>query len=222
MCFSAEASFGASAIILGIGIVAIKKSTNLPQKILSCIPLVFSVQQFAEGILWLSLSHPSLSKWNKIATYSFLVFAQVVWPILIPLSVMLLEKERKNKKILSAFLIFGIILSSVLSYCLLFYKAEASISCNHIRYDLYYPIHLKYSGIFYFIPTVIPPLISSVKRFRLFGIVIVLSYIISKIFYQYYLISVWCYFAAIISIIILFIIIKLNQEAKTIRGILPV
>ena len=57
MCFSAEASFGASAILLTIGVISLNKSVNVPQKVLSCIPFIFGVQQFSEGILWLSLYH---------------------------------------------------------------------------------------------------------------------------------------------------------------------
>ena len=214
MCFSAEASFGASAVLLTIGIISLNKSANVPQKVLSCIPIIFGVQQFAEGILWLSLYHANLASWNKIATYAFLIFAQVVWPIIVPLSVMLLEKGEKRRKILKAILVSGSIVSSYLLYCLLFYKVEANISCSHIRYDVYYPIHIQHLGIFYFVVTVTPSIISSIKRLRLLGVVIFVSYIITRIFYQYYLVSVWCYFAAIISVIALSVIIELNRVLK--------
>lgn len=220
MCFSAEASFGVSAIILTIGAVSIKKSSNLPQRVLSCIPFVFGIQQFAEGILWLSLTHTGLVKWSITSTYVFLVFAQVVWPILVPLSVMLLEKDKKNKKVLKGLLAMGIILGSYLLYCLMYYQVQSDVSCNHIVYAVYYPIRFKYSGIFYFIPTVIPPIISSIKRLRLLGIVIFISHIITRIFYEDYLISVWCYFAAIISVVVLAVTIQLNNQSKPASAIL--
>lgn len=222
MCFSAEASFGASAIILVIGIVSVKKSTTLPQKVLSCIPLFFSLQQFTEGVVWLSLSHPGFSHWDKIATYGFLLFAQVIWPVFLPFSVYLLEKDKNIKKIMAGLLVLGVIVSSVLFYSLLFYKVEANISCYHIQYDVNYPTHLKHAGIFYLIATIIPPIISSVKRLRLLGVSIFLSYIATKLLYENYLISVWCYFAAVISIVVVSVIIKLNRQPKTVPGVLPV
>ncbi len=214
MCFSAEASFGASAIISTIGIVSINKSTTIPQKVISCMPLIFGIQQFTEGILWLSLSYPAFSQWNNIATYAFLMFAQVVWPVFLPLSVLLLEKEKIQKNILIALLVSGILFSSYLTYCLIFYKAQASISCYHIRYEVDYPIRLKFSGIFYFIFTVFPLLLSGIKRLRLLGVVMLLSFFVTKIFYEYYLISVWCFMAAIISSIVLSAIIKLNSPPQ--------
>lgn len=89
MCFSAEASFGASVIIVSIGVVAVKKSTTVPQRIFALIPFIFGVQQFTEGILWRSLDHPGLSRWTNMSTYTFLFFAQVVWPIIALLSIQL-------------------------------------------------------------------------------------------------------------------------------------
>ena len=210
MCFSTEVSFGASAVLLTIGVVSIKKSANVPQKILSCVPLIFGLQQFSEGILWLSLSHPALAQWGQIATYAFLVLA-VVWPIVIPFSVLLLEKEQIKKNILAGLLVLGIIVSSYLLYCVLSYKAEAQISCYHIQYNMHYTKHFQHSGIFYFLPTVFSLIISSTKRLRLLGVVMFLSYVATRMFYENYLISVWCFFAAIISVIILSVIIKLNE-----------
>lgn len=145
--------------------------------------------------------------------YSYF-FAQVVWPIIVPLSVLLLEKDCNNRKPLRVILVIGLLVASYMAYCLVFYNVRASISCYHIQYDVYYPIQLKFSGIFYFIPTVIPPIISSIKRLRLLGVIILLSYIFTDIFYENYLVSVWCYFAAIISMVALSVIIQLNEIAR--------
>ncbi|MDR3680047.1 MAG: hypothetical protein P4L41_08785 [Flavipsychrobacter sp.] len=215
MCFSAEASFGASVILFAIGALSISKATTIPQKILASIPIIFGVQQFAEGILWLSLSHSSLAYWDKLATYAFLIFAQVVWPIIVPLSVMLLEKNKHNLKILKGLFALGILVGSYLTYCLLFYKVNASISCSHILYDQDFPTFIKHSGIFYLIATVVPPIVSSIKRLRLLGIIILVSYLITQFFYKDYLVSVWCFFAAIISVVVLSVIIRLNRNAAS-------
>lgn len=212
MCFSAGASFSASAIILTIGVVSMKRSTTIPQRVLSCIPLIFGIQQFTEGILWLSMSQAWLSPWKMMATYAFLIFAQVVWPTMVPLSVLLLENDRRNKRVLKGSLALGIIISAYLAYCLIFFNVSSSVSCYHIQYDVDYPKLFRYSGLLYFIVTVIPPIISTIKRLRLLGAIICLSYVITKIFYEDYFVSVWCYFAAIISIVVLSVVIKLNAD----------
>jgi len=216
MCFSPTASFGASAVLLTIGLISQKKAQTGAQHIFAGVPLIFAVQQFFEGILWLALMHTAYAQWEGLATYAFLIFAQVVWPVYVPLAIMLLEKEPVRRKILSYLLSIGILLAGYLAYCLKAYNVSAAIDGHHIRYSLDFPgANRWYSGIFYFIPTAISPFISGIKRIRWLGAVIVLSYLITRIFYQYYVISVWCYFAAIISLIVLAVIIKLATELES-------
>jgi hypothetical protein len=123
-----------------------------------------------------------------------------------------LEKDSKRKKILLAISIFGFLVAVYLAYCLLRFSFAASISGNHIFYDLGFKHNeFAYSGIFYFIPTVLPALISSTKYMVYFGLTILVSFIFSKVFYGDYVISVWCFFAAILSVIITFIISKADE-----------
>jgi len=213
MCFSAEASFSASAVILTIGAISLKKSTTTPQRVLSCIPIIFGSQQFSEGIEWLALTHPGMAPWDKVFSYVFLIFAAVIWPTVVPLAIWLLEKHPVVKKISGVLLVFGVIVSSLLAYTLIVFKVESFVSCSHIVYNIEYPDPLKHKGIFYFTAAVGPFLISTTKRVRLLGTTIFVSYLISQFFYKDYLISVWCFFAAIISVMVLSIIIKLNQTA---------
>lgn len=214
MCFSAEASFGASVIILSIGVVSLKKSRTVSQKIFSCIPLIFCVQQFTEGILWSSLSNPRLTNWVKPSTYIFLIFAQVVWPVIAPLSIRMLEADESRKKILNVILGTGIIVSCFLGYSLMVGRVQSTISCHHIQYDLDYPPYLTHLGIFYFMTTVISPIVSSIKKVRLLGFIILFSYVFTRLFYEKYLISVWCYFAALISLVVLSVILELNRTSQ--------
>ena len=60
MCFSASASFIASgglAALGGVSFVSAKKK----DKVLAVIPIMFSIQQFCEGIQWLYLNSGSSS-----------------------------------------------------------------------------------------------------------------------------------------------------------------
>lgn len=215
MCFSAEASFAAGTILLGIGVASMSKADSVPQKVLACIPLLFSIQQFDEGILWMTFSNPAYMHWQQISIYIFLLFAQVIWPTFVPLSILLIEKDPVRKKILRATLGTGILVSVYLLYCLISYDVTAAVSGHHIRYDLAFPYAQKwYSGIPYFIATVVSPLVSGNKKMRMIGMVIVVSYVIARFFYAEYLISIWCYFAAIISVIVLMVILELRKDSR--------
>ena len=64
MCFSAGASFGASAILGTIGIVTLKKAKTTNQIPFASIPLLFGAQQAAEGALWIGLSSGNNESWR--------------------------------------------------------------------------------------------------------------------------------------------------------------
>ena len=212
MCFSAPASFIASAGLLAVGIIAISKSRTTPQRILAAIPVIFSIQQFSEGILWLSLSQPVYSRWYTPAMYIFLFFAQVLWPTYVPLSILLLEENTLRRKILKVFLGTGMFISAYLLYCLFFYQVSATITSHHIYYDLHFPLGNKwFSGLLYIIAAVFSPFVSGHRQLRWLGVILLASYLFSRIFYADYIISVWCYFAAVLSIMILAIVYKLRK-----------
>src|SRR3954465_12212799 len=109
MCFTAEASFGASAVLLPTGLSCIRAAARrrpayLP---LAVIPVFFSLQQFAEGLVWggLSQDNPALV---LVASLAFLFFALVFWPCWLPLCVAFAESRRKVKQILAAGAILGL------------------------------------------------------------------------------------------------------------------
>jgi hypothetical protein len=215
MCFSAGASFGVSAILLAGGVIAIKKVQTSSQMPFALIPLIFSIQQFTEGIVWLSLMNSNYAGWHTISTNVFLTFAQVVWPAWVPLSIWMLEQDPKRKRILQFLLYSGIVVSMYMAYSMLFYPMHSMISRHHIRYDVDFPYHfLWFGGIYYFLSTVGPTFVSSIKKMPVIGGIILVSFIVSKLFFQEYAISIWCFFAAAISIMVLSIITTFQTSPK--------
>lgn len=208
MCFSASASFGAGVILSTIGVISLKQVKTSSQIPFASIPLIFAAQQISEGVLWLALPSSTNLILPTITTYIFLFFAQVVWPIWVPFSILKLEKNENKKKILRVLVGTGLMVSVVLAYCLLRYRVQASIMEYHISYQQDYPYALShYGGVFYIIATIAPPFFSSAKKMWALGFSILISYIITTIFYDDYLVSVWCFFASVIGIAV-FVIMK--------------
>ncbi len=217
MCFSAEASFSASVVLGIVGAITVKKVKEPSQLAFACIPFLFGFQQFCEGILWFSLTHKEYAFLQPISTYLFLIIAQIVWPTWVPFSIILLEKNQTRKKTLYIILALGILISIYLTYCFLFYDVQSEISNHHIKYTLNFPhtTHLLWlTALFYFIPTVVSAFVSTVKRMHFLGTAILLSCVITRYFTTHYFISIWCFFAAIISVLVLMIIIGLQKKTK--------
>jgi hypothetical protein len=213
MCFSATASFGASIMLASIGTLSIIKAKTSSLKILAVIPFVFSMQQFTEGWVWLSLTNERFASWKEPSMYLFLFFAEVAWPICISFSMMELEKNKTRKKILQVLFYLGTILSLILAYSLIYCTADAKVMGYHVMYTIDTPDSFKsITNLIYILTAVLPPFFSTVKKAWLIGIILIVAYIVAKVFYAEYIISIWCYFATIISVIVLWIIWKYKND----------
>ena len=204
MCFSAEASFTLSAVLMVTGVAAVNKAVSPRQLMFAGIPLIFSVQQCTEGILWMSLTGAGNAQWQMPGTYFFLLFAMVVWPVWVPLSFLLMEKEAKRKKTLFVILAVGALLSVYMIYCLFTYRVNCMVTDHHLHYDLQFPYYLRwFSSALYFLPTVVSPFISSEKKTWMLGWLVLAAHIVSRLFFHDYILSVWCFLAAVISVVVL-------------------
>jgi len=207
MCFSPEASFAGGVIISAIGVVTIRKVHKPSQIMFACIPLFFGIQQMVEGLLWVTIPRPEYSDIKVISTYIFLIMADFLWPVMIPLSVLFMEENIKRKRILRILLVMGILLSLYYAFCLIVFDVNPEIRGYHIYYNTTFPQSLSMVAfIIYLIVTITPLFVSSIKRTHILGILMFLSCLVTAIFFTQYLTSVWCFFAALISVVIFWIL----------------
>ena len=216
MCFSPEASFTGGIIIFSIGIATVKSVHKPNQLVFAVIPLFFGIQQITEGFLWLSLQNPEFPNIQKLTSSIFLIMAEVIWPITIPLSILLMEENKTKKRILKVMLALGILLSLYYAYCLMNFNVFPQILDYHIQYNNDFPIAFRNIAFaVYLIATITPLFVSSIKRMHYLGILMFLSCLISALFFMQYLTSVWCFFAAFISVVIFWILKDSKKELNS-------
>ena len=82
MCFSATASFTASALLTPVGLYALRRTYQSDPRYLAlaAFPLLFGIQQAIEGGLWLALEGRATLSTSTTAL-GFLFFAYLLWPI---------------------------------------------------------------------------------------------------------------------------------------------
>jgi hypothetical protein len=211
MCYSAEASLGVSGILLGIGSLSISKVKQRSQYFLASIPLFFALQQLSEGLLWLSLQNRFQGVSSQILILIFVIFGQTFWPIWIPISALMIEENGKRKKVIFYCFIIGVLISAFLLFHTFKTSPKAIIEEHHINYIFNYPPLLQTKfNLVYLIPTVISLIASSFKKINTLGILLLASYLISELFFYQYVFSIWCFFAAILSLYISTIVGKLE------------
>lgn len=217
MCFSSSACFGVGVILGTIGVVNLRKVTDRTQIPFAAIPMMLAVQQFSEGILWVGLSDPASTWWQHTSVYFSLIYAQLIWPSWIPFSLLCLEKDPARRKLLLVFMTLGLLVSGYLLYCLFPQNVSAELHSGHIRYNLNLPFASTWAmNIIYFIPTVISLFVSSFKGMTPLAIAILITFFATKVFFDDYLISVWCSFAAGLSLMVVWITSMFGRHNKSI------
>jgi len=210
MCFSATASFSASIVIGTLGVVTFKKSKNSNLKFLGAIPFLFAVQQFTEGFVWLSFNQSDFHFIQAAATKVFLFFAWVLWPILMPYSIYKLEMPGVKKKINFYLFLLGCASGLHSMYMLFADHVMPFVNDFHIDYLVSpSPFESKIQlaqQISYVIVTVVPLYVSSLKGAKVLATANFIALILAFIFFKHSLPSTWCFFAAILSGIIYWIV----------------
>lgn len=196
MCFSAEASFTAAVFLTAMGTATLRITSSRSQFFLATIPLLFALQQFLEGFIWLHLtqyigSHHLFFNAQRI----FLMFAFLIWPIWIPLSFALIETVPWRRTLLFITLYFGI----ALSFINLLHGLRTDISVQAVNHSLQYTMGYVPQIVLYPFIVLLPMFLSSSKRAWIFGILVTIGYIIAWYFYATTFTSVWCFFTAIVS-----------------------
>ncbi len=213
MCFSTTASFTAGIVLTTMGVACVSKVQKRSQLMFATIPFIFAMQQFSEGFVWLwLLGHTSFLSQKTFETI-FLSFAIVIWPTWVPVSMFLMEKNRFRQILLGMIAGVGIIFSIGGVFYLALWDYGARIINHHIHYDLNISMTLcVFAGTLYLIPTIVSHFMSSIKTLPYIGLFILSSHIVSRVIFKDNVLSVWCFFAAIISITIYVIVARRSLQ----------
>ena len=193
MCFSASASFTASAGLALIGTASLVVAKR-EDKMLAFVPLAFAVQQGLEGMQWIALGNGSPS---FIAGYGFLFFAFMLWPIYVPTFVFVLDKPRQA--FLRYFMYVGIAVAAYFLALLITQPVSISIANRCIDYH-FANFPFRDLAVFSYILAIIAPFfLCDITAFKWFGYVIAATALIAWLFFTLTFTSVWCFFAAVVS-----------------------
>lgn len=220
MCFSAQASFAAAGALSIVSLLSIKHVRTKKLIPLALMPLFFGIQQASEGFVWITLNNgDTTSMLHVVSMYSFLFFAGMFWPTWIPIALYVVESSPPRKLIIKSLVLDGIIVSIVLLYCWILQTTGAQIINHHIDYPVTnYPFGITDSiiarlisyliAIFYGTCTIGPFFVSSLPHMKILGTAAGIGALIAYIFYLVAFSSVWCFFVAICSILVYFVVRK--------------
>ena len=213
MCFSASASFTASAILIPTGIYCLREARKKDETYIpvASLPLFFGIQQGVEGLVWSNIISENTIAVTNFAL-CFLFFSHFFWLFWIPFSAFSVEDNQLLKSLLKIFTITGFIYGILLYFPLLINDnwLQIEVFKNSINYVTYFFFNTitphNFSFYLYALIITLPLIISSRKTINFLGILIILGALITYFGFHYALISVWCFLAAIVSIYLAYIV----------------
>ncbi len=200
MCFSAPVSFVAAAALGAIGVVSLQGARSPRHLAFASIPLIFAAQQACEGVLWLALAKEPFHVGGTPLARIFLCFALFVWPFWIPTALAIAEPDRTRRISLSVMAIAGGALGAYLMTCATFRSSNACIAFGNLYYWIQLDAPLKPVAPLVYIALIAVPLAtSSMRGTSALGAIALASFLATAWLTRAGFVSVWCFFAAILS-----------------------
>jgi hypothetical protein len=231
MCFSATASFTAGALLGAAGGYTLTQARGWRQRCYAAVPLLFGLHQIVEGGMWLALAHggDTPAPVTAALTHAFPLLAYGFWPAYVPIAVYLLEpgtgqeiggagglsrwRSRWRRFALGGLALVGLATAALFHVQIWTSPVTARLTGQGIAYDFPFILPVDEMGTFslatilahwgYGLATVVAPLCSRYRAVRALGLGMLISYNLAKQLYLAAYPSVWCFFAACLSLLVL-------------------
>ena len=219
MCFSAQASFAVGIPLIPIGAYCLwTAAMRKPSYIgLAAVPVFFGIQQISEGFVWQALERDDPAQ-GRAASLFFLFFALAFWPFWFPLLTTMMEPQPRRRWLFAVLTILASAWFFVLYYPLIVGPESlltTKIEHHSIRYD-YFDGLVVYQYVprpllqgLYFATIALPMVLSSQAWGRIPGLILGASAVVAVLIFHYAFVSVWCFFAAVLSVYLGFVFYRL-------------
>ena len=213
MCFSAPVSFAASSVLLVTGGYSVNQAVKKDRSwlLFALIPLVFSLQQFLEGLVWLGLEGGDNGLTRSFAL-AYMFFAFAFWPAYLSLSIYFIEQKAKMKKVMAALFLLGTVygLINYLPFVLGQLSFVVSVAKHSICYLTSRPAWLKVVFVAGYALLIMSALcLTSEKRIKIFCSMFMALSILALIVNRAAFYSVWCFYSALLSLYIGYVLHKM-------------
>ena len=226
MCFSATVSYSAAAVLVTTGLYTVHQARRLPVPywMWAAIPVFFGFQQAFEGRVWQMLDAGNAGAAVPYAL-GFHFFSHFLWLWWLPLCSYLVEPGKIRKRVIGGCAIFGAFAGTLVYSVMLSHPEWMSVAVR--EHSIYYSFSVPYRSsihlpitpaALYALTVLVPLLLSSHSKIRIFGGLTALSMVLTAQAYSAAYVSVWCFFAAALSLYLVYMIRHVVAESKSIKA----
>lgn len=221
MCFSAGASFAAAGVLAVTGLATLRHVREPRALLFAAVPLLFAVHQFTEGFVWLGLTGHIGPVALGHVTFLFMLYAQGVLPLLMPLAVLLMEPPGRRRTAIVALTALGALVFAWMTTGLIAYESQCFVEQHSIAYRN--PMTSRFwVSVLYILATCGALVLSTHRVVRWYGVLNVVGLTIAHIIKAYAFASVWCFYAATLSVVIYWQFASSNIDVANPNGVSPI
>ena len=217
MCYSPEADVIAGLVVGAIGIDTVRRVDDRRYLALASVPIVLGAHQLIEAVAWWGLRGQVPAEAGVTATTTYLVLAVGVVPFLVPLAVMRAEPDAAQRRRMMPFVVLGGVIGTIMLGALATNGHTASIGGRYLEYVVAIPAGGVLTGL-YFLAVAMPLLMSSHRGLFIFGMVNVPAFVLLSLLLSEGLISLWCVWAAVTSVMIAIHLRRTDQYTQRVRS----
>jgi hypothetical protein len=218
MCFSATASFTAGVALIGIGAVTLPLVPERRQLWFAALPLVFGVHQMLEGLIWNQIEASGEVAVRTPAVELWLLVAWLLLPIWVPLSVRRFEPDARRRRAMTGLAGLGAVTGGYLAIESMVSATTVQVAHHHLEYAI--PVHPGWPiAVPYVAATCLALLLSSHRFVVMFGGALLVAMVSTAILDARSFSSVWCFFAAVLSLMVFGHYARLRVRAQHRQGL---
>jgi hypothetical protein len=221
LCFSATADFVASAALGVVGVATLREVKHPREIMFAALPCLFALHQFTEGFVWLGLDGTLSPAVTGYAGAAYILYAHGLLPFLMPISVLLLEPTRRKRRQMFSFTVLGGALTLYMLWGLIAAPLQISVMQHSIVYQNPFTV-TTLVAVLYVIATCGSLFFSGFRDLIVLAWANLIGLLVVMAVKRYAFTSIWCAYAAVISVIIYFFFRRSRIERIAMYDLLPV
>jgi hypothetical protein len=198
MCFSVTADLAAGAALLPVAALSLREVRHWRELPYASLPAVFAAHQLIEAFVWAQQDGDVSRGVGHLAALIYVFIAWPLLPVLVPISVMLLE-PRETRQRVAPFVAVGSIVAAYLAYVVLARPVVVVVHPHALEYQTGVVHPLIWATLY--IVAIVGALVTSRHRLVVvFGVLNLVGLIAVAMVYFEAFTSLWCAYAAAASI----------------------
>ena len=190
-----------------IAMMTFKKVSTPREVVFASLPLLFSLHQFTQGFVWLGMYGLIDHRPLQLAEDIFVFYAQGLLQFLVPLSLWLIEPHGIRRKLIGGLMVTGAVLMIYTLYGLTVEPTTVYVKDHVLVYSNPWT-HKEWIAVIYVLTTCGSLILSKSIAIQLFGFLNLLGLTLVHIFVPYAFTSLWCLYAAAVSVLLYFYFVE--------------